>query len=532
MRIRVRAGAMLVVAAGAWLGLGLGQPAVASAGSSGGVLTYGTLLTSAGSSQQSLDPATSSGSPLEAQYNNLIYDVLLRYGPSGSGLYLPGLAKTWTVPNATTIVLRLQQGVKFQDGTPFNAAAVSFNLQRDATTPNPYINKTFQQSFQSAQATGNYLVTIHLSQPTAGAFLPLLAQNFGWIASPSAVRSEGSTYAQHPVGAGPYRLTTYEPGQQISVRRWSGFWQKNSCRPYSNANTCWRLGGVDFIQTATNTAGTAALLSGQIDYTLITEAGALAALQHRPNISVLSQPSATGPLYMRVCPQGPFANPLVRKAVALAIDRPAINQVASNGTDATSSELWPPGSPFYSPKLAKGYQPALAQKLIRQAHASGATFTLMFPAVSNYEAIAPTIQAQLKNIGLNPVLDGSTNLSHDLLIDKGAPAGLLQVIAPGGPPKLQPLVAGELANWCGFSNSTIDAAYQTLESGTASQAQQVRIWQTQINPIVAANNSLIALLTASGHGAYDNTKVGGVRYLLDNGAGGTPNFQTMFLKGS
>jgi hypothetical protein len=122
-------------------------------------------------------------------------------------------------------------------------------------------------------------------------------------------------------------------------------------------------------------------------------------------------------------------------------------------------------------------------------------------------------------------------VQQDLLIDKKSPAGELAVISPGGAPKVQTMVPGQLANWCDYSNPIISHAYTVLEAGTAGQVQLKTLW-AQVNSIVYHDAMIFPLYNATATGAYNNARVGGVKMLLDNGGQGIPIFQTMYVRNS
>ncbi|TMK54695.1 MAG: ABC transporter substrate-binding protein, partial [Actinobacteria bacterium] len=236
MRSRLAAiGVVLVVAAGAFVPVSrAGATTPPAKIDAKGILQYGLDLTVSGAGGTiALDPTEISGSPFNVTPARLIYDTLVRLDADGNPH--PGLATAWKFPDDRTIELTLRTGVKFQDGTAFNAAAVKAGLERTLASGNPLLNKNFFE-LDSVEAVGDGTVRIHLKSPIVGAFFGLLSTKETFIPSPTAVKKEGSAFGQHPVGAGPYQLERFEPEQLIAVRKFKGFWQKRG----------WKLAGIDF----------------------------------------------------------------------------------------------------------------------------------------------------------------------------------------------------------------------------------------------------------------------------------------------
>src|SRR5579863_1033615 len=158
---------------------------------------------------QTLDPAQSvTISDFRILAN--IYDGLLRYKDASLEVE-PGLATSWTVsPDGKTYTFKLREGVKFHDGTPFNAEAVKFNLDRITDKNHPYYNTgPFPFVFllgpiESTEVVDPMTVAIHLSAPYAP-MLTMLASAVGGLAgiSPAAVKQYGKEFSRHGGGTGP-----------------------------------------------------------------------------------------------------------------------------------------------------------------------------------------------------------------------------------------------------------------------------------------------------------------------------------------
>ena len=154
-----------------------------------------------------------------------VYDTLLYRHPETSE-FVPGLAESWRVSSdGHTYEFTLRQGVRFHDGTPFNAAAVAANLDRIMSKTAPVSQKAqfMLGPYESHEIVSEYLVRIHLTQ----AYTPLLdslSQVYLAMASPAALSEYSrNRYQFHQVGTGPFRFIEYLPGDRIILERWEEY---------------------------------------------------------------------------------------------------------------------------------------------------------------------------------------------------------------------------------------------------------------------------------------------------------------------
>jgi ABC-type transport system substrate-binding protein len=167
----------------------------------------------------SIDPR---GYPSSYEVVYLLYDQLVRFD---ANLQIqPELAKSWEVSDdGLTWTLHLRDGVKFHDGTPFNAQAVKFHIERllDPDWASP--NKSLWDHIVSVEAVGDYTVKLSTAEPF-GPMLFYLAHGSGGIASPAAVEQWGKDFVEHPVGTGPYKLESFTPGVEVVLVRNDDYW--------------------------------------------------------------------------------------------------------------------------------------------------------------------------------------------------------------------------------------------------------------------------------------------------------------------
>ena len=208
---------------GALAGTALGGNALAQGTPKRG----GTLRISAPANPSSLDPATG-GAGSDHAFLFTMYDTLTEWDfetlkPK------PGLAESWSFTDPTTFVLNIRPGVTFHDGTPLDAEAVKFNLERNKSDPKSNI-KADLASMASVEVTGPMQVTLKLNTPDAA--LPgILSDRAGMMVSPTALKAASAgNVARTPVGAGAYAFVSWADGEKIVVKRNEKYWKPN--RPY------------------------------------------------------------------------------------------------------------------------------------------------------------------------------------------------------------------------------------------------------------------------------------------------------------
>jgi len=176
-------------------------------------LTYGLTLAPSG-----IDPHVNRSSELGIPLTS-VYDTLVYLNPE-TGDFVPGLAERWEIAaDGTTYTFYLRRGVTFHDGTPFNAEAVRFNLER-VTDPDLASQKArfMLGPYEQTEIVDSHTVRIHLSEPFAP-LLDSLSQVYLGIASPTAVERWGSEYQLHQVGTGPFIFAEYVPRDHLTLRR-------------------------------------------------------------------------------------------------------------------------------------------------------------------------------------------------------------------------------------------------------------------------------------------------------------------------
>ena len=178
-----------------------------------------------------LDPANVTD--LESlQITRNIFDTLVQY-KEGSIEIEPGLASSWELAeDGLSITFHLRPGVKFHDGTVFNADAVKQNYERQGKKDHPlrspgdtffYWNDTWGERLSDIEVVDELTIRFRFTEPIAP-LMQSFAMPFFGISSPTAMKNHGADYFRHPVGTGPYIFEQWLPGERITVRANPDYW--------------------------------------------------------------------------------------------------------------------------------------------------------------------------------------------------------------------------------------------------------------------------------------------------------------------
>ncbi len=371
------------VASGLALAL-VGFAACSGAGSQGGkALRYGFDFESGFTNTFDVSKSAGDCDQIPGFY---IYDSLIHWNAKTETLE-PGQALTWKI-DGRTVTLTLRQGLKFQDGEPFNSQAVKAGLEHNN------LNKqlTSLDIIDSIDTPDPYTVVIHTKDDTGLDLFSAFTGRDGMIMAPKSFAHAGT----NPVGAGPYKFSSYTPGSKIELKRWSGYWDKSA----------YKIPTLDFTNVSSGPPSVVALRAGSIDMVSV-QTNDVTSLKKDKGIGVIAQPTnAFLELQFRTKDAQPwFKNVKVRQAIRYAINTDEINKTVQRGLGEVATQSEPKGTPAYNPDIANAYphNPTRAKELLKEAgYPNGFTFTLVIPGggLSNMEDQAAKIQDDLAAVGI------------------------------------------------------------------------------------------------------------------------------------
>jgi ABC-type transport system substrate-binding protein len=293
----------ILSAAASPLTLGFPLRALAQA-TAGRTLTYGQS-----GAVTALDPAQGSFATYPAGYEvaYCLYDRLVDFDENLK--FVPQLAESWdAAADLKSIRFRLQKNARFHDGTAFNAQAVKFNIERMVDKARTPTNRPLWDPVAGADVVDEHTVVIR-TKAAYSQLLNSLAHGSGSMVSPGAVEKHGEKgMAQNPVGAGPYRLESFTPGQEVALRAFDGYW---GGKPATD-----RLVFKYILEASTRIA---ALRTGSVDIIDSVPVQLVAGLRREANLDVLVRPSLR-PMGLAInLSRPPYDDPRVRRALNHAI---------------------------------------------------------------------------------------------------------------------------------------------------------------------------------------------------------------------
>ncbi|MFT7602193.1 MAG: peptide/nickel transport system substrate-binding protein [Acidimicrobiales bacterium] len=343
----------------------------------------------------SLDPHTgSSGADHQVLYS--MYDRLVHF-KFDSLEFTPGLALSWEFPDPQTLVFNLREGVTFHDGTPFNAEAVAYNVERTQSHPNTKVPADLA-SVVSVEVIDDLTVQLNLSRPDSG-LVGVLADRAGMMVSPTAAEAADDTQLNiTPVGTGPFMLKEYAEGERLVLEKNPNYWQAGL--PY--------LDELEWLFAGDEQSGLNGLRAGDVDVALTVRDGSqIADLESNSDLKVIKSPSLnTDGCYIND-EIAPWDDVRVRRAFSMAIDRETLADVLTFGLAEPAYLVVPPQHWSSSERFdgVNGYDPEAARALLEEAGQVGMTFTMASYQNPLQIRKAELLQAAVAEIGMNMELE-------------------------------------------------------------------------------------------------------------------------------
>jgi peptide/nickel transport system substrate-binding protein len=355
----------------------------------------GTLTAAIDRDPPTMDPHRS-GSAVDRQVYQNLYDKLA--DTDANLAIVPMLATSWTIsPDGKTVTLKLRAGVKFHDGTPFNAEAVKYNFERmKFDTKFPSNRRSELGPLAGVTVVDPVTVQLTLDRPYSP-LLYVLTDRSGMMVSPAAAQKEGLNYALHPVGTGPFSFVEKVPQDHVTLQRNPNYWGKDL--PYADR--------VVFREITDDNARVANLKSGDVDIINIVPASQVKALaKEAAQAGSRFRLVEAGAMAWTAIPlnatRPPFDNKLLRQAFNATIDREALANVVLQGAVYPAYSFFPNGTPAYDPawKLPPRNVALAREKLKEAGRPNGFEFILLILPGQQRQAVGQAIQAMAADAGI------------------------------------------------------------------------------------------------------------------------------------
>jgi peptide/nickel transport system substrate-binding protein len=354
---------VLVIAVISMVAAGCGSAGSSSAGTATGPPQHGGTLTYLANGVEStwprgLDPASAGAAP--NIFLSAIFGQLFQL--TDGGKIQPDLAAGYDVSaDGKTLTVSLRPGVLFQDGTPLDAQAVVWNIQRDLKTPCVCSPVSSWPPFSPEGITtpDDHTVVLHFSNPYAAMMNVFVGSSVNRIASPTAMQKMGEQqFTLKPVGAGPFEVVSNLVSSQLVLKRYDGYWKKGL--PYLDQLIFKSINGDQPTYQA--------IQAGQAQASTITTPALVQQASRNANVTV-SQQDGTSPWLIQLnTAVPPFNNELAREAIYYATDTEAIRTHLFGGLYPATQSFTGPGGLFYEPKVPgyRTYDPDKAKQIVAQ----------------------------------------------------------------------------------------------------------------------------------------------------------------------
>ncbi|MBB6446183.1 ABC transporter substrate-binding protein [Bacillus benzoevorans] len=384
-----------------------------SSSSSGGGEDGGELIIGMESEADILDPH-GAGGWVTMRINNQMFEPLIGEDLSRSSEespvpeLIPVLAKSWEVSeDGKTYTFHLREGVKFHDGSDFNAEAVDFNIKRLTDESFEFYDelgagRTFRtwKFFESSEVVDENTINIHLSSPFSE-FPRMLAQtNSLQIVSAEAIKKNGNkAMGENPVGTGPFKFDSRKRGEHITLVRNEDYWGEKA-----------KLDKVIFRPLTDPAARVLAIQNDEVDIIAVPPPDSIENLKEQGFDVVSGTPPHIWYLTFNFDNEY-MKNQKVRQAINYAINREGIANELLKGTVNPAYTIQSPGAENYDPERKwYEYDPEKAKQLLKEAGFENGFKTTLQTSVGGSGQLLPVdiaewIQRDLKKVGIEVALD-------------------------------------------------------------------------------------------------------------------------------
>jgi ABC-type transport system substrate-binding protein len=434
-------------------------------------------------------------------WNPMIFDTLLRRTADGGSE--PGLAKKATIVDPSTLTVELNPGIKFTDGTPLDAEAVKFGIERN-------INEGKQGAFEvelyqldSITVDSPLTLTIKLKTPIAGAWYRLLSLPETSPVSPTAVKN-GTDLNKTPVGAGPFKLESFKDKDHLNLVKNPDFFQADTIR----------LAGIDFVYVSAE-ATSNAIRSKTVDIVGGTLPYALAKGLEGSDIHVETKVSDDLSLIGHICKnRPPFDDLRVRQAINYAVDRDALSALY----DDKAEPMWgffSKDSPFHDSSLDDYYKRDVdkAKQLLADAGKQNLSFDVFYTPNLDSQRAVEVLQQSLAEAGVT-ITPKPLTAQADFFPDaKRAPMYFFPLSRAGLNKITRVYVPGSYGDVCTWDDPTLNQAVKDLQAIQEDTPEGIAAWKKIQEQAFKTAVSIFGVFTPVSY-AWDADRLGDVDFLF------------------
>jgi len=400
-----------------------------------------------------LDPTAGAAEAIDIVVYQNVFEGLTRIDQNGD--VQPGLAESWTISDGElTYTFKLHDGVTFHDGSTFDAEDVKFTFDRIQAEDSANAHREFYEPITAINVVDPLTVEMTLSRPI-GRFLFDLGRGDAVIVAPESADDN----ANNPIGTGPFAFVQWDKGSRVILEAYGPYWGE-----------AVHLAKATYVFMNDASTITNALLAGDIDGTNNMGQESLAVFEGNPQFQILAGTTEGETILGTNNRKAPFDNPLVRQAMAHAIDRQAIIDGATYGYGVPIGSAFAPHNAYYVDLTQTyPYDPEKAKALLAEAgYPDGFSATLKLPPLAYARTSGQIIASQFAAVGikLEQINVEFAQWLEDVYTNKDFD---LTIIA-----HVEPFDIGNYANpdyYFGYDNPEFQALIDTLE-GTSDEAER------------------------------------------------------------
>lgn len=299
----------------------------------------GTLRVAIRNDVQNFDPAYLVDATTSGVSFSVYEHIVAR---SYDGVISPGLSESWEISeNADVYTFNLRRGVKFHDGSDFNAQAVKFNFDRimDPEVAS-HAGELLRSNIDEIVIEDDYTIVFYLTEPNAAFIDDVLLQNATFLASPTAIETLGEQLSRNPVGTGAFKFHSWTPDTEVVLARNEDYWDGAP-----------NIDRIVFRPIPEPTTQLTELRTGRIHFMTVVPVEQKAAIEADPNINVIGEPDFNVRYLVFNFNQEVFQDINVRRGLHYALDINELVEIFLEGVAERAYGPLPNMSPFHNPDV-------------------------------------------------------------------------------------------------------------------------------------------------------------------------------------